>query len=68
MLGVVYRGRKDVRVERVPKPRIETSNDALVRVTAAGICGSDLHLYHYSVPEPIGGTIVLGREQVLLTP
>jgi threonine dehydrogenase-like Zn-dependent dehydrogenase len=36
----------DVRVETVPDSRIEEPTDALVRVTAACICGSDLHPYH----------------------
>lgn len=36
----------DVRIETVPDSRIEEPTDALVRVTAACICGSDLHPYH----------------------
>jgi len=45
MRGVVWHGREDVRVERVPDPRIEEPTDAVVRVTSTAICGSDLHLY-----------------------
>lgn len=36
----------DVRVEDVPDSRIENPTDALVRITASCICGSDLHPYH----------------------
>jgi threonine dehydrogenase-like Zn-dependent dehydrogenase len=41
----------DVRIETVPDSRIEEPTDALVRVTAACICGSDLHPYHSMAPE-----------------
>jgi threonine dehydrogenase-like Zn-dependent dehydrogenase len=36
----------DVRIEDVPDPVIKETTDALVRITAACICGSDLHPYH----------------------
>lgn len=36
----------DVRVETVADPAIQQPNDAIVRVTQACICGSDLHPYH----------------------
>lgn len=36
----------DVRVENVPDSRIKNPTDALVRITASCICGSDLHPYH----------------------
>lgn len=45
MRAVTWHGRRDVRVESVPDPRIEAPTDAIVRVTSSGICGSDLHLY-----------------------
>lgn len=64
MTGAVYHGRKDVRVEDLPRPTLEADDDAIVRVTMAGVCSSDLHLYHYSVPKPLAGTVVLGHEQV----
>lgn len=35
---------RDLRVEDVPLPKIQ-SNDVLVRVTACGICGTDIHFY-----------------------
>jgi threonine dehydrogenase-like Zn-dependent dehydrogenase len=45
MRAVVWHGKRDVRVDRVPDPRIEEPTDAIVRVTSTAICGSDLHLY-----------------------
>jgi threonine dehydrogenase-like Zn-dependent dehydrogenase len=48
---MVYRGPYRLRVEDKPEPRIEHPNDAIVRVTRAAICGSDLHLYHGMMPD-----------------
>jgi glutathione-independent formaldehyde dehydrogenase len=45
MKAVVYKGKKRVAVEDVPDPRIEAPDDAIVRITSAAICGSDLHMY-----------------------
>jgi alcohol dehydrogenase len=48
---MVYRGPYRVRVEKKDIPAIEHPNDAIVRVTRAAICGSDLHLYHGLMPD-----------------
>ena len=45
MRATVMYGAGDVRVEDVPDPKILESHDALVRVTRAAICGSDLWPY-----------------------
>src|SRR5215218_11390571 len=45
MRAVTWQGKRDVRVEQVPDPRIEEPTDAIIRVTSTNICGSDLHLY-----------------------
>jgi threonine dehydrogenase-like Zn-dependent dehydrogenase len=45
MKAVTWHGKRDVRVEEVPDPKIEAGTDAVIRVTSSGICGSDLHLY-----------------------
>lgn len=45
MKAVTWQGKRDVRVEEVPDPRIEQPTDAIIRVTSTNICGSDLHLY-----------------------
>ncbi|MBW3628279.1 MAG: glutathione-dependent formaldehyde dehydrogenase [Gemmatimonadetes bacterium] len=51
MHAMVYRGPYRIRVEEKDVPPIEHPNDAIVRVTKAAICGSDLHLYHGMVPD-----------------
>jgi len=45
MRAVTWHGKRDVRVEEVPDPKIEEPTDAIVRITTTAICGSDLHLY-----------------------
>jgi threonine dehydrogenase-like Zn-dependent dehydrogenase len=56
MRAMVYRGPYKVRVEEKAMPVIEHPNDAIVRVTMAAICGSDLHLYHGMMPDTRVGT------------
>jgi threonine dehydrogenase-like Zn-dependent dehydrogenase len=51
MRAMVYRGPYRVGVEDKERPRVEHPNDAVVRVTVAAICGSDLHLYHGLIPD-----------------
>ncbi len=51
MRAMVYRGPYRMRVEEKDMPRIEHPNDAIVKVTLAAICGSDLHLYHGMMPD-----------------
>ncbi|CAI9407173.1 zinc-dependent alcohol dehydrogenase [Nocardioides sp. T2.26MG-1] len=58
MRAVTWQGRKDIRVEEVPDPRIEEPTDAIVRVTTTGLCGSDLHLYDPLTPFMTPGDIV----------
>nr|BFF16676.1 zinc-dependent alcohol dehydrogenase [Promicromonospora thailandica] len=54
---MTYRGPYKIRVEDKPMPRVEHPNDAIVRVTTAAICGSDLHLYHGMMPDTrVGST------------
>ena len=54
-------GKKDVRVEHVPDPKILNRQDAIVRITSTAICGSDLHLYNGFMPTMEKGDI-LGHE------
>lgn len=61
MKAVVWHGTQDVRVEEVRDPEILNPRDALVRVTATAICGSDLHLYNGVMPMMKPGD-VLGHE------
>jgi threonine dehydrogenase-like Zn-dependent dehydrogenase len=61
MRAVTWHGKRDVRIDDVPDPRLEAPNDAIVRVTSSGICGSDLHLYEVLGPFLRPGD-VLGHE------
>lgn len=45
MKALKWYGKRDVRVESAPDPRIEEPTDAIIRITSTSICGSDLHLY-----------------------
>ncbi len=62
MKAVVYKGPFDVAVDEVPDPRIERPSDALIRITTANICGSDLHPYEGRAPFDSG--MVLGHENM----
>jgi threonine dehydrogenase-like Zn-dependent dehydrogenase len=61
MRALTWHGKRDVRVETVPDPVVESATDVIVRVTSSGICGSDLHLYELLGPFLEKGDI-LGHE------
>ncbi len=61
MKALTWQGKKKVGLMNVPYPRILSSGDAIVKVTSAAICGSDLHLYDGYVPTMEAGDI-LGHE------
>ncbi|MEV0217679.1 alcohol dehydrogenase catalytic domain-containing protein [Micromonospora sp. NPDC050695] len=63
MKAVVYHGTGDIRVDDVPEPKIEHPTDAVVRVTTAAICGTDLHFIRGTMSEMEPGRI-LGHEGV----
>lgn len=63
MKAVTWHGKRDVRVDEVPDPAIKESNDAVIRVTSTGVCGSDLHLYEVLGPFMSEGD-VLGHEPI----
>jgi hypothetical protein len=60
MKAIVYRGRRQVTVEKVVDARIEASTDAPLRVTSCALCGSDLHMYDGRAGAQPG--LVLGHE------
>jgi len=72
MKAVTWHGKRDVRVDNVPDPKIQESTDAIVRITSTAICGSDLHLYEVLGPfmeegdilghEPMGIVEEVGRD------
>lgn len=62
MHAVTFQGPGEVRVEDRPDPELLADDDAIVRVEASGVCGSDLHIYHGRVAVEPGFT--LGHEYV----
>src|SRR5215212_927319 len=56
-----FHGKRDMRIEQVPDPKILNQRDAIVKITSTAICGSDLHLYNGIVPTMEKGD-VLGHE------
>ncbi|PHK95226.1 glutathione-dependent formaldehyde dehydrogenase [Pseudoroseomonas rhizosphaerae] len=61
MKALTWHGKGDIRCESVPDPRIEHPRDAIIKVTACAICGSDLHLFNGVMPSMKSGD-VLGHE------
>jgi len=61
MRAVTWQGKRSVSVEEVPDPQIQEPTDAIIKVTTACICGSDLHLYEPLAPF-MGAGDVLGHE------
>ncbi len=61
MKALCWYGKHDVRVTTVPDPKILNSRDAILKITATAICGSDLHLYDGVIPTMERGDI-LGHE------
>ena len=62
MQAVTCQAPGEVRVEERPEPELRERDDAVVRVEATGVCGSDLHIYHGRVVIEPGFT--LGHEFV----
>ena len=67
MKGLIYHGPKDIRYDTAPEPQPENLRSAIIKVSACGICGSDLHIYEghgfsdrpgYCVGHEAGGEVV----------
>lgn len=63
MNAVVYHGPGDKRLERRPKPKLQSPGDAIVKLVKTTICGTDLHILKGDVPTVTSGRI-LGHEGV----
>jgi 2-desacetyl-2-hydroxyethyl bacteriochlorophyllide A dehydrogenase len=68
MKAVVYEDVKKIRIDDVDEPNIQEPGDAVIRITTAAICGSDLHFYSGKAPllpgDPLGHEAVGVVEQV----
>jgi 2-desacetyl-2-hydroxyethyl bacteriochlorophyllide A dehydrogenase len=62
MRAVTFQAPGEVRIEERPEPEPQAPDDAVIRVEATGVCGSDLHIYHGRVAVEPGFT--LGHEYV----
>jgi (R,R)-butanediol dehydrogenase / meso-butanediol dehydrogenase / diacetyl reductase len=60
MSSIIYRGPKQISIETLPKPA-PSADQALIKVAFAGVCGSDVHLYHGHHPRLKPG-IIIGHE------
>ncbi|UOQ44013.1 alcohol dehydrogenase catalytic domain-containing protein [Halobacillus salinarum] len=60
MQAVTYQGKEQMKVKEVATPEIQENSDMIVRITASGICGSDLHLYKGGIEPDID--YVVGHE------
>jgi threonine dehydrogenase-like Zn-dependent dehydrogenase len=56
--ALLWHGKSDIRCEAVPDPKIEHPRDAIIKVTACAICGSDLHIFDGVIPQMKSGDIV----------
>src|SRR5258708_28144150 len=62
MKALTFQGIGEVKLADVPKPSIQGSGEALIKVTLGAVCGSDLHILHGHTPMNQGA--VLGHEFV----
>ncbi len=62
MRAVTFQAPGEVRIDEKPEPELTAPDEAIVRVEASGVCGSDLHIYHGRVAIEPGFTI--GHEYV----
>jgi threonine dehydrogenase-like Zn-dependent dehydrogenase len=61
VIAVAFHGIGDIRLDNLKVPSIKQDFDAIVRLTASAICGTDLHFVRGTVPDMQEGTI-LGHE------
>ena len=58
MKAICWHGKEDMRLDNVPDPTIQEPTDAIVKITATAICGSDLHLYDGYMPMMEKGDVI----------
>lgn len=72
MRAVTFQSPGEVKIEDRPEPSLESPQDAVVKIDATGICGSDLHIYHgrvkidpgFTIGHEFVGTVVEAGDQV----
>jgi len=58
MKANVWMGTKKLEVQEVPDPKILNQRDAIVKISSAAICGSDLHMYNGLLPTMDRGDVL----------
>ena len=58
MKALTWHGKSDMRCESVPDPKIQDPRDAIIKVTACAICGSDLHIFDGVIPRMKSGDVI----------
>ena len=72
MKAITFQAPGTVRVEDKPEPELQNPDEAIVRIDATGICGSDLHIYHgrvqiepgFTIGHELVGTVLTAGDQV----
>jgi 2-desacetyl-2-hydroxyethyl bacteriochlorophyllide A dehydrogenase len=72
MRAVTFQAPGEVRLDERPEPELTAADDAVVRVEATGVCGSDLHIYHgrvaiepgFTIGHEFVGTVVAAGDEV----
>lgn len=64
MRAATYNGRRDVRLETVADPKIESPDDVILRITSSAICASEVELYYRHGVDYVPIGTVLGHEYV----
>ncbi len=62
MLAAVFKGNGKLDLVNRSKPKIKKGNEVLIKVTAVGICGTDLHILQVPPAHPAKEGIILGHE------
>lgn len=62
MKAAVLYGKEDIRLEKVPDIQLDNYLNVLVKVKAAGICGTDVHFYEWLYPDRVQRHVILGHE------
>ena len=52
MKAAVIHGPRSISYDTVDDPKLKDNRDAIIKVTATAICGSDLHIYSGGIPQP----------------
>jgi threonine dehydrogenase-like Zn-dependent dehydrogenase len=64
MKAAIWTGTRSIELAEVPKPTITAPKDAIVHITHATICGSDLHMYNGDMNQAMRKGLIMGHEAI----